>query len=237
MKKVLLFLLILIFLIVGVVYLAIRSTIPTLTNATFKQVDLGVRETPDQIYSFYDDIGYVNNLKGNTPKSGELVFEGGIELDHTFTQKEINSWIAGWEKDWSDLPFRNSQIRINSDGTVEASSSISVFVAESFGKMLGYTQEDINKAKSYLPFIPDLLPLYAKGSATITQNSAVYDIQNFKVGGITLPSLLNAPLATLLEDITTRIRNLSDYTNVKEAIVTPEGVKFVGTVPASVSIK
>ncbi|PKN02684.1 hypothetical protein CVU76_01440 [Candidatus Dojkabacteria bacterium HGW-Dojkabacteria-1] len=237
MKKILLFVLIIILIVVGLGYLALSGKVPSLTNAALKQVELGVRETPDEIYSFYDDIGYVNNLKGETPKSGELVFEGGIELDHTFTQSEINSWIAGWEKDWSDLPFKNSQIRINGDGTVEASSSISIPVAESFAKMLGYTQEDINKAKTYLKYIPDPLPLYAKGRASITENNAIYDIESLKIGGYTVPNSLNNSLADLLENITAKTRELSSYTNVKEAIVTSEGVKFVGTVPASVDIK
>jgi len=237
MKNLLIILFLLILVLVGLGYFAINGKVPALTNVAFKQVDLGVRETPDEIYSLYDEIGYINNLKGDTPKSGTLIFEGGIELDRTFTQSEINSWIAGWEKDWGDLPFQNSQIRINSDGTVEASSSISIPVAESFAMMLGYSQEDINKAKSYLKFIPDSLPLYAKGKAAITENSASYDIQTFKIGGYTIPSSLNSPIANLLENITSRTRELSDYTNVKEAIVTSEGVKFVGTVPAIVSIK
>jgi hypothetical protein len=237
MKKILLCILILLILIVGAGYLILTSKIPALTNAALKQVDLGVRETPEEIYSFYDDIGYENNLKGNETKSGELVFEGGIELNHTFTQKEINSWICAWEQDWSNLPFQNSQIRINDDGTVEASSSISIPIAESFAKMIGYTQEDINKAKSYLKFIPDPLPLYAKGTAQITENTAKYNIQDFKIGGYTLPSSLNTPLSNLLEDITTRTRDLSDYTDVKTATITSEGVEFVGTVPASVSVR
>ncbi len=237
MKKFFLFLLILILLILGFAFLVISGKVPALTKAVFKQVELGVQQSPDEIYTFYDEIGYENNLKGDTPKSGDLVFEGGIDLDRTFTQNEINSWIAAWQNEWSDLPFKNSQIKINTDGTVEASSSISVATAESFGKMLGYTQEEIDKAKSYLKYIPDPLPLYAKGSASITQNDVVLNVQDFKVGTYSLPSSLNTPLANLLENVITRTRKLSDYTSVQKAIVTPKGVEFVGTVPASVNIK
>ena len=237
MRKIFLIITILVVLLVGVGVLTFMGKIPALSSLIFKQVELDVAQTPDEIYSYYDEIGYVNNLKGETPKSGELVFEGGIDIEHTFTQNEINSWIAAWESEWSDLPFSNSQIKINSDGTVEASSSISVATAESFAKMLGYTDKDISKAKSYLEYIPDPLPLYAKGTASIVGNVVSIDVQDFKVAGFTLPSTISSAMGGVLEDITQRTRTLSDDTNVQEAVVTSDGVRFKGTVPASVSVR
>lgn len=237
MRKIFLIITILLVLLIGVGVLTFMGKIPALSSLIFKQVELDVAQTPDEIYSYYDEIGYVNNLKGETPKSGELVFEGGIDIEHTFTQNEINSWIAAWESEWSDLPFSNSQIKINSDGTVEASSSISVATAESFAKMLGYTDEDISKAKSYLEYIPDPLPLYAKGTASIVGNVVSIDVQDFKVAGFTLPSTISSAMGGVLEDITQRTRTLSDDTNVQEAVVTSDGVRFKGTVPASVSVR
>ena len=237
MKKIFLGITVLLVLLIGVGVLTFMGKIPALSGLIFKQVELDVQETPDSIYSYYDDIGYINNLKGDTPKSGELVFEGGIDIEHTFTQSEINSWIAAWESEWSDLPFSNSQIRINSDGTVEASSSISVATAESFAKMLGYTDEDIAKAKSYLKYIPDPLPLYAKGTASIVGNVVSIDIQDFKVAGFTLPSSISSAMGDVLEDVTQRTRTLSNDTSVEEAVVTPDGVRFKGTVPASVDVR
>ncbi len=237
MKK---FLLILLLLIIGlgvVGYLTIKGKVPVLYNAVFQQVDLGIDESPDIIYAFYEEIGYVDNLKGDTPKSGELVFEGGIDLDHTFTQSEINSWLSAWENSWTGIPFKNLQIRINSDGTVEASSLISLKEAESIGRTLGYSQEDIDKAKDFLKYIPDPLPLYAKGTASIKENQVNLDIQNFKVVGYSLPEGMNSTVEGVIEDIISRARNLSTETDIKSAEVTSEGVKFLGTVPASVSIK
>ena len=116
MKKLLIVfagLLVLILLLLGVIYLAIRGKMPVLSDMVFKQVELGVKESPDEMYAFYDKIGYIDNLKGTSPKSGDLVFADEIELDHTFAQSEINSWIAAWEGEWADLPFTNSQIQIN----------------------------------------------------------------------------------------------------------------------------
>ncbi len=237
MRKIFLIITILVVVLVGVGVLTFMGKIPALSSLIFKQVELDVAQTPDEIYSYYDEIGYVNNLKGETPKSGELVFEGGIDIEHTFTQNEINSWIAAWESEWSDLPFSNSQIKINSDGTVEASSSISVATTESFAKMLGYTDKDISKAKSYLEYIPDPLPLYAKGTASIVGNVVSIDVQDFKVAGFTLPSTISSAMGGVLEDITQRTRTLSDDTNVQEAVVTSDGVRFKGTVPASVSVR
>ena len=236
MKK-LIFSVLILAILLGVGYLTFKGRMPVLSEMIYKQVELDVKETPDEMYNYYDEIGYVNNLKGDEPKSGELVFEGGIEIEHTFTQSEINSWIAAWEGEWADLPFKNSQIRINSDGTVEASSLITVSTAESFAKTLGYTDEEISKAKNYIKFMPELLPLYAKGTAAITENNTMVEIQDFKIAGYTVPSTLYSGLSSILESLTERTRKLSDYTDVASAIVTSEGVSFKGTVPASVNVK
>ena len=236
MKKFLLFIFIL-FVLLGVGYLTLRGKMPILSDMVLKQVDLGIDESPDVIYGFYDEIQFVDNLKGDTPKSGELVFEGGIDLDHTFTQSEINSWFSAWEESWTGIPFENLQVRLNPDGTVEASSLITIPEAESIGRTLGYTDEQIEKAKSYLEYIPDPLPLYAMGTASITEDDVMIDIDSFKVANFNVPSSLASAIGGVIEDVIERARYLSDETNIKSATVTSEGVKFLGRVPASVSIK
>lgn len=237
MKKIILFLLLLILLSVGIGYLTLKGKIPFISERIFKQVDLGINESPEVIYTYYDEIGFVNNLEGDTPQSGELIFEGGIDLDHTFTQQEINSWFSAWEESWTGIPFKNLQVKLNSDGTVEASSLISIQEAESIGKTLGYSQEEIDKAKSYLEYIPDPLPLYAKGTISITQDDVQIDMSNFKVANFNVPSTITSGVAWIVEDVIEKARNMSDETTINSATVTSEGVKFIGRVPASVSIK
>ncbi len=238
MKK---FLIILsIFLVLALIVVGLMTVVgkmPGLSSMVYEQVDLGVQESPDIIYDYYEEIGYVNNLKGGEPKRGELVFDGGIDVEHTFTQQEINSWIAAWESEWEGLPFQNSQIRINPDGSVEATSMISVSNAESFAKSLGYTDEDINKAKSYVKVIPDPLPVYAKGTASIESNNVTIDVQSFKVGGYTLPSNISSAIGSVLESVITSARQLNAETDVERAVVTADGVDFKGTVPASVDVR
>lgn len=215
---------------------AIRK-IPSITGPFLKQVDLGVEETPEKIYGFYEEIGYENNLKGEEPKTGKLVFEGTLLMEHTFTQQEINSWIAAWEGEWAGLPVRNSQIRINKDGTVEASTTVSLDSVEAFAKSLGYSDTDISNAKSYLKVVPQTLPVYAKGKASIVNNTVDYDIQDIKIGQFPLPSNMYSPVESALEHITTQIKNLSQDTNIEKAVVTPDGVDYKGTVPAKVDIE
>jgi hypothetical protein len=237
MKKFLLILLLVLVLGIGGGYIYIKNKLNSLSDSVHAQVDLGVNESSDTIYTLYDEIGYVNNLKGETPMTGELVFEGGIPLDRTFSQKEINSWISSWEETWNGIPFENLQVRINSDGSVEASSLISVDKAEEIGKTLGYSSEQIDKAKSYLKYIPDPLPLYAKGSASIYQNEMDISVESFKVANSNLPSSLASAVGEVIEDVIERARNMSDDTDIQMATVSEQGVLFKGTVPASVRIK
>lgn len=75
MKK-FLFILLILFILLGIGYLTLRGKMPILSDIVLKQVDLGIEESPDIIYGFYDEIQFEDNLKGDTQKSGELVFEG-----------------------------------------------------------------------------------------------------------------------------------------------------------------
>ncbi len=236
MKKFLISLLVILVL-VGAAYLTLKGKMPVLSNLVYKQIDLGIEnETADEIYSFYDEIGYADTLR-EEPKSGTLVFEGGIDIEHTFTQSEINSWITAWEGEWTDLPFSNPQIKINKDGSVEASSMITISSAEDFAKELGYTDAEISKAENYLGYLPEQLPLYANGTAEIINNVATIDLQNFKLSRYTIPSSIYSDISSVLEDFIQKTINLSDSTNISSAMVTPEGVEFVGTVPASITVE
>lgn len=237
MKKILLIIFLVIVLAVTGIYLVLKNNVFSLNIPGMEQIDLGIDESPDIIYAYYEEIGFQNNLEGDTPRSGTLVFEGGIDIEHTFTQKEINSWFSAWENSWTGIPFKNLQIKLNTDGTVEASSLITLKEAEALGRTLGYSQEDIEKAKGYIRYIPDPLPLYATGTASITENDVSIDIDNMKIGNISVPSNISSAIGYVIEDSIEKARTLSDYTNVKEAIVTSEGVRFKGTVPASVNVR
>lgn len=237
MKKILIVLIAIILILPVVGYLSFKGKVPFISDKMLKQVDLGIDENPDIIYSFYDEIGFVDNLKGDSIKSGELVFEGGIDLEHTFTQSEINSWFSAWEQSWTGIPFKNLQVKLNPDGTVEASSLISIKEAESIGKTLGYTDQQIEQAKNYLGYIPDPLPLYAKGKASILEDDVMISMDRFKVANFDVPSSISSPVAALIEDVIEKARFLSDQTTIKSAILTPQGVEFTGRVPASVRIK
>lgn len=237
MKKILLIIFLVIVLAVAGIYLVLKNNVLSLNIPGMEQIDLGIDESPDIIYAYYEEIGFQNNLEGDTPRSGTLVFEGGIDIEHTFTQKEINSWFSAWENSWTGIPFKNLQIKLNTDGTVEASSLITLKEAEALGRTLGYSQEDIEKAKGYIRYIPDPLPLYATGTASITENNVSIDIDNMRIGNISVPSNISSAIGYVIEDSIEKARTLSDYTNVKEAIVTSEGVRFKGTVPASVDVR
>jgi hypothetical protein len=92
MKKLLIIIPILLIVVLVIGYFVFKGKIPLLSNAVFKQIDLGIDESPDIIYEYYDEIGYKDNLKGTTPKSGELVFEGGIEIEKTFSLSEMEKY-------------------------------------------------------------------------------------------------------------------------------------------------
>jgi hypothetical protein len=224
-------------LILGGGYLLLKNGKQRISQLAFKQIDLGIDESSDIIYEYYEEIEFENGLAGEEPKSGELVFEGGIEVDKTFTQEEINSWFSAWEESWTGTPFQNLQVKLHEDGSIEASSLISIQEAESIGKTLGYTDEQIESAKKVLKFVPDPLPMYGKGNVSITDNVVDIDFSTLKVANFSLPGELPQQVTSVIGDMVEQARYMSDDTDIQSAIVTSEGVKVSGTVPASVGIR
>jgi hypothetical protein len=83
------------------------------------------------------------------------------------------------------MPFSNVQIRINEDGTAEASFDLNIDTTVNEAKKLGYTDQQIDEGKKYLGILGDSVYIYAKLSVEVRTRSIVtpyaFRIQNFNV--------------------------------------------------------
>ena len=236
MKKVLI-ILIAVVAVLGGGYFLLKDRVPTLSQLIFKQIDLGTSESSDMIYEYLDEIGFVSELKGDEPKSGDLEFTGEIRIEKVFTEQEMNSFASSW-KDWAGSPFTDVQVKIYEDGTAEASASISIQGAENIAKTLGYTDEEISEAKKYLKYVPDPLPMYATGTAYIENNVIEMDLSNMKIAGVNLPGDLPNQVGNVIEDMGEKaIETMAPQTVIESAKVTEEGIDVQGTFPSAVGIK
>ena len=119
--------------------LVIAGKLPGLSDKYLEQKDLGITANPELIYDFYDTVGFEYNLESGQPSTGNLKYSGKLDVNRSFSQAEANAWVAAWGNDWDDMPFRNPQLLINEDGTLEGSAVLSIERAIKFAQQLGYS--------------------------------------------------------------------------------------------------
>lgn len=149
---------------------------------------LGIKSSPEAYNSAMVKLGIT---KDEAPKTGsaesyQVIYGAPHPVNTALTSEEITSFINENRPDYYAL--KNVQVRINDDGTVEASGSIDT--AYIFEKILGgeYTEEDLKSAVPMLGMLPGSVNLYAKGTGEINNNQIEnVDIQNLTVMGISIP--------------------------------------------------
>lgn len=217
--------------------LTIMGKMPGLSSMLWKQKDLGVDTDPKYIEELYQEIGYIDNLRDKEQVEGEPVLTGSIALDRTFSQNEINSWANKWDSQWANAPFKNPQIKIHDDGAVEASAMISIEDAQKFAKQIGYSQEDIDKAMEYAKYLPSEIPVYARGTASVTNNEIQLNLDSAEAAMYELPSDITDGIEEVIQNVFKKAIANSGELDIQKAEIKNGKVAFLGTVPGEVDIK
>lgn len=230
MKKLLFLLLIIILLVVG--GLAYTGFIPALSPIFAKQKDLGVKPDPQQYIQVNEELGRSVNLsESEYPYDGLPEFSGTVNIDNSYTDQQITSVLDVWSTQWSATPFYNVQVRLNDDGTAEASGILKVEKAISLAKELGYSDEQINKAADLVSYINGDLPVYLKGTSQVTNNDVTSSVTQMRIGNINVPDdIKNMVVAATENAIERRIQQIPEL-SVESMDHKSGELKIVGTIP------
>ena len=138
MKKLFIFLLILVVMVVaGLSYIGVM---PFFSKFVAKQVDLGMKADPALVTAFETKYGKRNGT-------------GKIKLNVDLSSQEITSVFAVWGMRNNNFPLYNVQVRFNPDGTGEASGFLKIATGITFAKNLGYSNSEIDKGKQYIKYV------------------------------------------------------------------------------------
>ncbi len=169
-----------------VVALIIIMAIPVLAFVyltTGKPRDLGIKYTDQDVITATTKNGVPSAAIVVTPGQEPLRYEGKQEIKTSFTSSEITA-INNSNK-YVYKPFSNVQLKINSDGTGEASGTLDV------NKLLSlisfsYSTDEIKKAISdyHIGLNP---PFYLKGQVSVINNHVTLSPQTIEVGRIKIP--------------------------------------------------
>src|SRR3989344_934809 len=90
-----------------------------------KPKNLGANYSQKDLQQFTQKSGVTTSaLPANAPAGKTIIFSGSHPVDQSFSGPELTAALNNRHNDYAYFPFRNVQIRINSDGSVEGSGTI-----------------------------------------------------------------------------------------------------------------
>lgn len=153
---------------------------------TPKAKDLGIRFTAEDFKSMEQKSGVKHEVL--TGGGNEIIrYNGSHEVNNSFTSEDFSSFAQ--YASWKYLPFTNVQIRINSDGTAEASGNMSTAkLADYLMGTGGVSSGEANQIKSYIP-ISGNPTFYIKVGGSVKENVLQnFAIQSAQIGPVSIPS-------------------------------------------------
>jgi len=232
-KKIFVFLLVFLLLIVGA--LSYIGVVPFISPLIAKAKDLGVKTDRELVTKFDEKYGMKNELPGGVVADGsEPKYEGSVDLDISLSGEEISSILEYWKEQYGMTPIYDVQVRINSDGTGEVSGILDVSTAVLMAKKLGYSNADIEKAKSYAKYVAGDLPFYIKGRGGVTNNEVSVNASEIQIGRVTLPESIAGPVAEASGDMVERRMKEVPGVNIERLSLENGKVNLKGTIPNTV---
>ena len=153
---------------------------------TPKAKDLGIRFTQADFASMEQKSRVKHEvLSGGGNEINK--YTGSHDVDNSFTSEDFSSFAQ--YASWKYLPFTNVQIRINKDGTAEASGNMSTSkLADYLMGTGGVTSGEANQIKSYVP-ISGNPTFYIKVGGSMKENNLEhFAIHKAQIGPVSIPS-------------------------------------------------
>ena len=216
--------------------LAYFGFIPALSNTFVKQVDLGIENDPQLSIDLREKTGVQLNIPADQlPTDKEVVYEGSLEIEESLTSEQVTSILNTVKSELAYMPFSNVQIRINEDGTTEASFNLNVETTVNEAKKLGYTDEQIEEGKKYLGVLGDSVYMYAKLSFDMSNDELTVNPYAFRIQNFNVPTAITKMVADVgsnaIEDRLSQVPNLY----IESLKQVGDKLNFKGIIPESVS--
>lgn len=200
--------------------------------------NLNISYTKADYDSMINKLQYLKDFTPAGESADEYTYQyGELKNIHTdFTSAEITSFVN--ENRPSYYPLKNVQVKINTDGTIEAvgSANVDYFLTNVLsGK---YSKEQI---KDYLPalgMLPDNVNLYIKFTGSVINDKSNVSLQSASVQGVPIPSNIinsNEAVSVVTGGLDTIIASYKEKSGASfDKIAVEDGnLEFQGDVPSS----
>ena len=216
--------------IIAVLVLGYLGFVPGVSNifGSNKPRDLGVTYTAADYASAHARNGTTHTVlpAGSVPN---IIFSGSHAVNTVYTQAEINALINN--RQWSNYPLKNCQLKINPDNTIEFSGTLIIDRLKGYETSLNLG--DMSAILDFLKYLPGDPAFYAKGTVEIENGQIVNtDITEFKLGNITLTNQVQDNLQSLTSNVYSEIAAYPGF-SITTLKFSNGDMQFKGTLPDS----
>lgn len=127
-----------------------------------------------------------NLAEGEASASQTLRYEGSHPATMTLSSEELTSMAQNSR--WQFNPFSQLQIRINPDGSGEASGYIDFAAAVNYVKAFGVSQADIDAALAKFPIPQTKFPFYLALTGEVSDNQISANVSKLELARIPVPT-------------------------------------------------
>ena len=194
---------------------------------------LGINYTQKDLDSIKQKVGVTfSPLPPSTSSGKTIIVSGAHPVDQTFTSSELTAAVDNRHNDYAYFPFKNVQIRINADATIEGSATINYQDAANYLLTLGVSQKDIAEGAAKYKIPNANLPVYLKASGAIINNDSQINFSAAKIANISVPENsikeFQPAVNTLIESI---IKSRQPSYQIDKLEILNGQVHFAGTAP------
>lgn len=168
----------------------------------------------------------------------QVKYSGSVEVSETITNPQLNGVVDSWIEMFTYTPVKDIDIQLNSDGTTEVSAIVDVDKAIKYAEQYGVSEAELNSYKeSFGSLLPTTVSVYAKGTASIIDNTVQIDINSLRVMGIPIDltnvNEVNSGVSNFISNRLKAVPNLS----IKTLQNNNGKLEFKGTVPSATKIE
>ncbi len=193
--------------------------------------DLGVKYTQADYTKTHQEIGTeVIPISATTTIKDTLQFSGKKESKVSLNSSEVTAYLNADKYVYA--PLSNVQIKINPDGTGEASGILNI---KNFITYVSLTTPTADVQKAIEKFHINANPtFYAKGTLVVTNNQVNFNIFSLEIGRILVPQKYVGENIGALNDYATKKLNSIPNLQVRSLTLTDSKVNLDATVPEKV---
>lgn len=223
--------------VVAVLILGYMGFIPVLSDllGANRTQNLGIKYTDADYNSATSKLG-ITLAPNSVNSTSKILIKGASDVDTTLNSAELTALVNKLAEKWKSFPLANTQIRINSDGSVEVVGSILNERFNDFAQAINLPDAVKSEMAIYSTVVKTNPSFYMKFTLSVNEGVVQSHLDAIKVGNVQVPaSEIDGLQGSLHNFLQSTLVHQSKIT-IKDMVFSDNSVHVVGTLPTELSL-